>query len=46
MMSDYDFSGAWKALTLVLIVLTCFLPLGIWKAVEIIIWACRHIHIG
>lgn len=22
------------------------LPLGIWKAVEIIIWLCHHIHIG
>jgi uncharacterized membrane protein len=43
-MSDYDFSGAWSAMMVVLIVLLCFLPLGVWKAVEIIIWLCHHIH--
>lgn len=21
-----------------------FVPLGIWKAVEIVIWVCHHIH--
>ena len=43
-MSDYDFSGAWKALIFLLIVLGCFLPLGVWKLVEIIIWICHHVH--
>ena len=44
-MSDYGFEGAFKALTFLLVVLLCFLPLGVWKAVEIIIWVCHHIHI-
>lgn len=45
-MSDYDFSGAWKALITLLIILACFLPLGIWKAVELVIWVWHHVHIG
>lgn len=45
-MSDYDFSGAFKALVFLLIVLACFLPLGVWKAVEIIIWCLHHIHLS
>jgi uncharacterized membrane protein len=27
-------------------VLACFLPLGVWKAVEIIIWCLHHIHLS
>ena len=28
------------------LILLCiiFVPLGLWKLVEIIIWICRHIH--
>lgn len=30
----------------VLIILIIFVPLGLWKLVDIIIWLCTHVRIG
>lgn len=29
-----------------LIMLVVFVPLGVWKLVEIIMWLFKHVHIG
>jgi len=26
--------------------LLAIFPLGVWKLVEIVIWLCRHVHLG
>lgn len=30
------------------LLLTCmvFVPLGVWKLVEIVVWLCHHIHLS
>ena len=33
-----------RAIWAIMIVGLVFLPLGVWKAIEIIIWLCHHIH--
>jgi hypothetical protein len=35
---------AWVKTTAVL--LAVFVPLGLWKAVEIVLWLVRHVQIG
>jgi len=48
-MSNHPISGALATLerlmTLLLALVIVFVPLGIWKAVEIIIWLYKHISI-
>jgi hypothetical protein len=34
------------AMLLMIVLLCIFIPLGIWKLVEIIIWVVKHIHWG
>lgn len=41
-----ELNGFQTQSTVVFCVLLCFFPLGVWKLVEIIIWAIHHIHIG
>lgn len=48
-MSNHPISGAFaaieKLMTLLLALVIVFVPLGMWKAVEIIIWLYKHINI-
>lgn len=39
-------SGSMKFLLICVCALIPLAILGIWKATEIIIWCCQHIHIG
>lgn len=41
-MSGYDVLG-WLVVTMMILCLT-FVPLGIWKAVELLIAVCQYIH--
>ena len=36
--------GAIGSLFIIAVVGLVMMPLGIWKLIEIIIWACKHIH--
>jgi hypothetical protein len=48
-MSNHPISGAFasleKLITLLLVLVIVFVPLGIWKMVEIIIWLYKHISV-
>jgi len=45
-MNDYSSigDGIGYAMLFMAVLLVIFLPLGIWKLIEIIIWCCHHIH--
>ena len=40
------FDGLGKLINTLIILCILFVPLGLWKLVEIIIWVCKHIHIS
>lgn len=45
-MSDYDFTEGFEAIAFVVGgLLLVFVPLGLWKLVEIIIWVFQHISV-
>jgi hypothetical protein len=39
------FDGIGKLINTLLILCVVFVPLGLWKFVEIVIWVYKHIHI-
>lgn len=41
-----DFSGAFKGLAIIFYSSLIFIPLGIWKLIELIIWTIKHINIS
>jgi Gpi18-like mannosyltransferase len=44
--SDYAFDGLADAMRTGAIALCIAVPLALWKLVDIIWWACHHIHVG
>lgn len=40
------FDGIGAVLNGMFILLCVFLPLGIWKAIEIFVWLCNHVSVG
>jgi len=44
-MDSSAFSGLGKMLTVMMVLLVLFIPLGVWKLVEIIIWLFKHIKV-
>jgi hypothetical protein len=44
--SSYDFDGLIGAMRTGVIALCIAVPLALWKLVDIIWWACHHIHVG
>ena len=41
----FDFKGIGKALHVMFALCIIFIPLGIWKLIDIIIWVYRNVHI-
>lgn len=38
-----DFDGMFRLAAFLIIL---FVPLGLWKLIEIIVWLCNHVRIG
>jgi len=38
------FDGIYKMIISLIVLCVIFVPLGVWKAIEIIIWVSKHIH--
>lgn len=45
-MNDFGMKALGDAFVALLWLCVIFVPLGAWKAVELISWAVRHVHIG
>ena len=45
-MSNSPFEGIPDVFGAMMIMLCIFIPLGLWKAIEIIIWICHHVTVG
>jgi hypothetical protein len=39
------FDGIIKLLAVLIVLCTIFVPLGIWKLIELIIWFCHYVHV-
>lgn len=48
-MTGSDFSalgdGMMVMFKIICVILCIFVPLGIWKLIDIIIWCCHHVHL-
>ena len=40
------FKSVNRLIALLVILCAVFVPLGIWKAVELIVWSYKHVHIS
>lgn len=45
-MDASSYGGAFDGLMHLFVFAVCLIPLGLWKLVEIVIWICKHVHIG
>jgi hypothetical protein len=45
-MDSSAFNGMYKWAVAIFFGLAILAPLGVWKAIEIVIWICRHVHVG